>query len=342
MNQRKAKGRRASAKKRSTDPEQKQIARLFECACAEGRKEEEGMRRERQKCFPKPKPIKRDLSQINFQAQHWWREAKYWDENSENMSIEEEKAAMWYEAVRRRPKVQQAWLEGKFLFGDNGWQAFSTWVVLNLPLSWPELDPMSKRGIIEASYSPWSVPPEGFSTFPTDKAEQKKVSMQVLRLPEPNDPEAAQRFVEHARRFADSGFIIAAVDKKQNQAVRAACEAIEALPPTFRTVDLKQEMFHHLPPDISDADRQALAEKQRRGTLTDQDFDELWHKYIKPASSLNAPWNNTAEVRARVLHKRPRKGKLIEEKQFNFESICHQLEAFDNGTISDFVNVVRL
>jgi hypothetical protein len=285
---------------------------------------------------------KRELSQLKFTEQHWWREAKYWDEKSENVSIEEEKASMWYEATRRRPEVQQAWIEGKFSFGDNGWQHFTGWVVINLLRSWPELDPLTKNGIIKSSYSHWSVPPEGYSTFPTNKAEQRKVSAQVLHLPESNDPDAAQRFVEHARRFADAGFLIVAVDRKQNQAVRAACESIEVLPPTFRKADLKPVMFHHLPPDISEADRLALDEKQRHGTLTDQDFEELRRKYIKPTSNLHAPLIKTAEVQERVFHKRKKLGKLIEEKLFSFRDICRQLEAFDNGAVSDFVNAVRL
>ncbi len=284
---------------------------------------------------------KRNLSQITFL--HWWKDRAFVQRLTENqIPIEEQKAAVWYEAARRRPEVQKAWFEGKHLFGVNDWQNFTTWVLLNLPLSWPDLDPITKGGVIEASYSPWSLPPEGYSTFPTDKSEQKKVSMQVLRLPEPNDPVAAQRFVDRARLFADTGFLIVAVDKKQNQAVRAACEAIEALPPTFRKADLKQVMAHHLPPDISDADQQALEEKQRQGTLKPHDFDELWHKYIKPTNNPFAPWHQTATFQERVLHKRQRQGKFIEEKQFNFESICRQLEAFDNGTISDFVKAVRL
>lgn len=346
MNQHKSKARQAKAKTASADAEQKTLASLFDRALKQARAEtRRGAEAQRRKWLKlqnrKRKPVKRDLSQIKFP--HWWKDRAFIQRLRDNqIPIEEQKAAVWYEATRRRPEVQQAWLKWKFLFGENGWQNFTTWVVLNLPLSWPELDLNSKYGIIEASYSPLSVPPEGCSTFPTDKREQMKVAMQVLRLPESNDSDAAQRFVEHARLFADAGFLIVAVDKKQNQAIRAAFEAIEALPPTFRKPDLKELMFHHLPPDISDGDKQALEEKQRQGVLTHQDFDELWRKYIKPTSNLYAPWHTTARVQERVFHKRRRQGKLIEEKQFNFESICRRLEAFDNGCISTFVNSVRL
>jgi hypothetical protein len=284
----------------------------------------------------------RDLSQIRFS--HWWKDRAFIQRLTENqIPIEEQKAAVWYEAARRRQEVQQAWIKGEFLFNANGWQSFTGWVVNNLPKSWPELDDITKPGIIKSSYSPWSVPPEGFSTFPTDKGEQMKVAMQVLRLPEKFESfDGAKKFLEYARKFVDAGFEIVAVDKKQNQAVRAAFEAIEELPPTFRKADLKEIMFHHLPSDISDSDRQELAEKQKKGILTKQDLDELWSKYIKPTSNLHAAWSKTATVQERVFHKRQRNGKLIEGIQFNFENICHQLESFDNGTISDFINAVRL
>ena len=69
-----------------------------------------------------PEP-KRDLTQIRFP--HWWKERTFIQRLTENqISIEEQKAAVWYEAARRSTEVQKAWLEGKFLFGDNGWQAF--------------------------------------------------------------------------------------------------------------------------------------------------------------------------------------------------------------------------
>ncbi len=245
------------------------------------------------------KPVKRVQSQIKFS--HWWKDRDFIQRFTEGqIPIEEQKAAVWYEAARRHREVQRAWREGKFNFGDDGWQEFTIWVVLNLPRCWPELDRLTKQGIIEASYSPWSIPPEGYSTFPTDKEIQGKVSMQVLRLPEPNEPpDAAQRFVEHARRFEDAGFLIVAVDKKQNQAVRAAFEAIEELPPTFRKADVRQVIVDHLPTNISDADRQAWAEKKRQGTLTQQDFDELWRASTpNPRATLMLPGTRPPKSRS--------------------------------------------
>ena len=58
--------------------------------------------------------------------------------------------------------------------------------------------------------------------------------MQVLRLPPSDEPVAAQGFVKRARKFADAGFLIVAVDNKTAQSVRYACEAIADLPRSFR------------------------------------------------------------------------------------------------------------
>jgi len=301
------------------------------------------------KPVPKREAIGRALPQIRFSAQHWWQADKYRQKRSETgLTIEEEKAAMWYEAARRRPEVQQARLEGKFLFGANGWQNFTGWVVNNLPKPWPKLDVITKQGIIEASYGPWSIPPQGYSTFPeTVRAEQQNAAMQILRLPESSDAEAAQGFVEHARRFVDAGFIIVAVDKKQNQALRFAFEAIKTLPPTFRKADLKHVISHRFPPDTTDEERRQLEEKERQGTLRQEDFDKLWQKHLKPINNLHAQWHQIAQVEDHVLHKRTRIGRtpgerLIEEKPFNFTDICRQLEDFDSGRHSDFVSRVRL
>ncbi|HEY3862123.1 MAG TPA: hypothetical protein VGO59_09565 [Verrucomicrobiae bacterium] len=286
----------------------------------------------------------RNLSQLNFAAQHWWKDRAFIQRLAEgDISIEEQKAAVWYEAARRRPEVQQAWLEGQFSLMANGWQFFTNYVVNYLIQSWLDLDTIQKASLIHVSYGPWSVPPEGYSTFPTHQEQQRKVAVQVLKLPDKNDADAAQRFVEHARQFADNGFVIVAVDKKQKQAIRAACAAIEALPPTFRKADFEQYVVYGVPPNISQADEQELKQKEKEGTLTNQYMDELWRKYPPPpTNNLSAPWHKIAEGRERVLHKRARKGKAIEGKKFNFESICHELEAFDTGCVSDFVNAVRL
>jgi len=350
MKRRKRSRKRRPYSKPPAQRTRRKLDRIWEAAAAEGRREEEAQHQklvrdlEKQVKAAQANLPKRDPSQIQFGAQHWWREEKYLKKREESgISIEEEKASMWYEAARRRPEVQRAWVEGKFSFCANDWQFFTGYVVMYLPYPWPALSPLVKRGLIETSYSPWAVPPAGYSTFPeTSRAEQRKVSMQVFRLPQKDDPGAAQGFIERLRRFVDAGFLLVAVDKKQNQAVRAACEAIEALPRTFRKADLQTVGIDYLPPETSEAEKQAIEAKRKQSTLTREDFDRLWRKYVKPTSDLFAAWHTTGSVEQWILHKRKRGSELIEQKQFNFQAICRQLEAFDNGLISDFVNGVRL
>ena len=284
---------------------------------------------------------KRQLSEIKFT--HWWRKKR--GLTRAGMEIDEAKAAMIYEAMRRRPEVQQAWLEGKFMLRDNGWPNFVIFVVQNLPTPWIELDTMTKQTFIECIAGPWFVPPKGYSTFPeTNKAEQRKAALQVLRLPATDDPDEALAFVKHARLFEDAGFLVMAVDNKTRQSVRCAGQAIEALSRSFRKADMKEVIVHKLPRNISAADSEKMERKQRQGNLTQKDFDKVWAKYRQPTSSLNAEWHVTAEVRQLITDKRQRKGGLIESKRFDFLRICRELEDFDagKGLHSGFVQSIRL
>jgi hypothetical protein len=240
--------------KKSKVPTQRQFNRLFQSALAESRrkdaKEQAKLFRQNQKEMNllrrKKKQIKRDLSQIKFP--HWWKDSAFIQRLAEDkIPLEEQKAAVWYEAARRRHEVQEAWVKGQFLFGANGWQNFTGWVVENLPKSWPELDGITKGGLIKSSYSPWSVPPAGYSTFPSDEAEQIKVSMQVLHLPEAFENfDHAKRHLEYVRKFVDAGFKIVAVDNKTKQGIRYACKAIEALKRSVRKADVKKVILRDL------------------------------------------------------------------------------------------------
>ena len=295
----------------------------------------------------KYRPLTRHLSLLNFV--HWWAEPAFKERAKKlmyaGMSIEKAKAALWYEAARRRPEVQQAWLKGEFSLTANGWQQFTGLVKLNLPLPWPELDCETMTGLVRASYSPLAVPPAGYSIFPeTHRSEQQRVSMHVLRLPiENNDGAGAKGFVELARRFEDAGFLILAVDKKSNQAVRYAFEAIQKLPPTFRKADVYLELVHFLPSGISRRDKRIVDQKFSRGTLTEHHLGKVWEKYHKPPAAGSAPSDyRITTVQRCVIHKTRQGKKLVEEKKFKFDDICRQLEAHDAGQPSDFVGRVRL
>lgn len=320
------------------------------------------------------KQTKRDLSQINFSSQHWWKQQPWKEQftNSAKTSIDVQKAALIYEAMRRRQEVQQAWLDGKCLFVVSGFQDFTVWVINNLPLSWPELDEITQGGIIQSMHSPWFIPPRGYSTFPENperapgklkgekrrqwEAETKerrkvaakrcqKAALQVLHLPEASESsDRLKAFVEHAQKFLDAGFVIVAVDNKTKQGIRYACEAIEALPRSIRKADLKLERVAYLPSNISDSDKKEMEEKHRQRTFTKQDLDEIWRKYASPTSDPHAPWHKVEGVHSVALHKRERGGNLVEEKLFHFENLCRDLERMDSGRSpkGDFVQRLRL
>lgn len=321
----------------------------------------------------------RDLSKIEFRSQHWWGDGRIFrpyrkgGKIQRKMHVHEAKAALIYEAYRRRPEVQQAWREGKFGFEANGWQHFTGYVINYLPLSWPELKdlhPIVTNGVIDTMLCPWFVPPLGYSTFPHKSTPEKceEATIQELRrLPGPNEP--APNFIEYLRRFEDAGFIFVAIDHKSSQRDKYALNALRKLladlPPTFRKQDLRTLVQHYLPSNISESDRQALEEKERQGTLTEQDCDEVRSKYRKPNYNLNAPWTATATYYAVPAGKR--KGArptrkyaasfsfsqmfkckcnpvLLEEKRFDFPKLFAELADLDDGKIqqSDFVQRVRL
>lgn len=322
-----------------------------------------------------------DLSKIEFRSQHWWGDGRIFrpyrkgGKIQRKMHVHEAKAALIYEAYRRRPEVQQAWLEGKLGCKANGWQHFTAWVVQYLPLSWPELKdlhPIVTDGVIDTMLCPWFMPPLGYSTFPDKSMPEKCEEATIMKLPrldERNDPVSAQNFVEYLKRFEDAGFIFVAIDHKSSQRDKYALNALRKLladlPPTFRKQDLRTLVQHHLPSNISKSDRQALEEKERQGTLTEQDCDEVRSKYRKPNYNLNAPWTATATYYAVPTGKR--KGArptrkyaaafsfsqmfkfkcnpvLLEEKRFDFPKLFAELADLDDGKIqqSDFVQRVRL
>jgi hypothetical protein len=263
------------------------------------------------------------------------------------------KAALIYEAMRRRPEVHQAWLDGKFLFGSKDRQALTSWVVNYLPLSWQELKdlyPIAADGVIKAMLSPWFVPPTGYSTFPDKSTPEQceKITAKVLRLPEKNDPDQALAFLKRLRDFADAGFIISVIDHKTSQsdayALRALKKTLAKLPHTSRKADLLRVTEFHLPEDTTAEEKELLREKERQGTLTRQDIDELWKKHPKPTTDLNAPRIVTESVYTVPMGKRKRGESFAEEKRFDFLKLFAEIADLDNGKIpkSDFVERIRL
>jgi len=302
----------------------------------------------------------RDVSRIDFRSQHWWGDAEIFKRHTKpggtfgrDMEIEEAKAALIYEGMRRRPEIQQAWREGKFSFGANNWQYLTGWAVNYLPLSWLELKdlyPMAAAGFAEAVLSPHFVPPIGYSTFPGKSAPEQceEVCANLLRLPEKDDPDEALAFVKRVRRFADSGFVLVAVDHKTKQsdayALRALKKILAKSPRTFRKADLRLHIQFHLPEDTTEDEKQLLRDKEQQGILTPKDFDELWKKHLKPNSDPFAPWTVTETVSTVPIGKRKRGKSVAEEKRLDFPKLFAEVADLDNGKIpkSDFVERVRL
>ena len=317
----------------------------------------------------KRKPTTRDLSQINFQSQHWWKGQL----NERTMSIAEEKAALIYEGLRRREEVQRAWLEHK---GANGWQQFVVVVVQQLHQSWNELEPSMRTTLVHCIQSPHFIPPMGYSTFPdktSGREKQQRASFQILRVPEIDEPHAVKAFLRRARQFADTGFTLVAVDTKKSERVRYAFEAIAGLPQTYRKADLVHIAYAHLPSGLPKAERDTLEKKRQDGTLTYSDLDEAWSKHevrqhckqsgrkrasgetphaveveeeeqSSEAESSDGWQTVVSPFQTKVLGKRLARNMLMEEKLFDAKQLYRDFERIDLGLIprSSFVQRLRL
>ena len=317
--------------------------------------------KKRDKTIRQTKSRRRDLSQIRFKDQHWWKQQPWREQftNAEKTPVDIQKAAMIYEGMRRMPEVQQAWLEGKSLPGGN--RNFTDIVLKYLPLSWVELEEQSQEGIARAIQLPLFNPPKGYSTFPDNSSPEKcrRAAMQVLQLPKSSEgPEAAKSFVEHAQKFADAGFLVVAVDNKTNQSIRYAFNALKSLPRSLREPDRGEERTAILPANISNEDLREVERKFRQGTFTESGLEKLHRKYPAPGAYSKrvgeqvmeqavgriSPWVARAGVRPAAMNKRRRGANVVEEKLFNFGEICRDFERVDLGHVptSDFIQRIRL
>lgn len=340
--------RKAKARKKTAKTAAAAQARIFDRAqkrvSADARREAESKRREWQKLFPKRKPVKRDLSQIKFVSQHWWKERHRAKCTRAGLPEDDAKAAIIYEATRRRSEVQQAWLNGQSDFGPNGWQPFVRVVIRNLPRCWVELDKETQEWLVAETHRHLFLPPVGYSTFPHKPPEKReRASWKELTPPKINKSNA-NLFLTHLQNFEQEGFIIVAIDNKTNQSVKSALAALrkelKRRLRSSRQTDIGRELLYHLPKGVSDAEREAVNEKVRQRTLTKQHICALWDKY---PSSPFASWDTIAESR-RYPKKRKRGKALISLKRFDYKKLFVELEDLDNGKIpqSEFVTDQRL
>ena len=352
---------------------EKQLDRAWEEALAKDRREmakelAEQQRQLRQICgsveAKRGKLSKRDLSQINFQGQHWWGNGHIFQPRTakdgtfqRKIAVDEAKAALIYEAMRRRPEVRQAWVEGKFGIGADGWQNFVGFVVMNLPKSWVELEEVTRRTLLKTVLSPFFIPPRGYSTFPDKSAPEKcrQAAMCIFRVPPSDDAGLAVAFVKCARKLADAGFLIVAVDNKTKQSIHYALQAIEVEPRSYRSNELlevripqlsqeeqaERDRFWEQWPAMKqkfDAEREASCIK-----LSKEDEERITELFVNSVL-IGGHVNPREVVTHMVTNKRMRKGHVVESRTFSFVKICREFEDLDSGKISqsDFVGRLRL
>jgi hypothetical protein len=309
-------------------------------------------------------------SDINFT--HWWNDPSCRTMERATLEQDEAKAAAIYEGMRRRPEVQKAWLDGLSLFEDNGWQPFVGYVVSHLPLTWMELDSITKRGLVEEMLNPLFNPPRGYSTFPHDLPQRRtkenptelrklseerweRATLHSFNVPEidtqgPCDESArnALEFVRKLRRFVDAGFLIVGINQTSKQsssyALKCLTKKLATSPPSFRKADLKGLQTIHLPEKISKADEERVQQKAKRGSFSEKDAQDLWDKYTEPTNELGSAWHKTSSVNVVPANKRKRKETLVAEKIFALFPILEQFVQLDTGRIkeSDFVSRLRL
>lgn len=309
--------------------------------------------------IPAKKLTKRNILEIDFQAQHWWgdgrifRRFKKGGQIQRQMNVDEAKAALIYEAMRRHPDVQQAWINCDSASLTDGWQEFASLTANYLPYSWDMLEFITKETFLDLMHSPWFVPPKGYSTFP-DKSkvlECEKATLQKI----PQLPAASyslKPFVDYLRRFEEAGFIFVAIDHKSRHrdsyAINALRKLLAHLPPTCRKQDIELHLEHHLPPGIFDAEKLTLEEKQRNGAIKQKDLEDFYDKYTKPTRGLMIPWHEVATIREKQSGKRTRRTKkssaLVDEMRFDFPKLFAELADLDNGKRenSDFIARLRL
>ncbi len=259
---------------------------------------------------------KQNLSPANFE--HWWKGKPGAASTRWGLSLNEAKAAVIYEGMRRHCAVRKAWQEGK---PCGQWQTFVQYVVNNLPLTWVKLNDRAKSALIGAMHSKFFKPPIGYSTFPDESSPEncERETIQRLRVPQTDDPAAMQSFVDQIRRLEKIGFVIVAVDHKSPRrdayGLRALKKLLDRLPPTHVQADLRTEL-----------------QIVRQRNLA---------KRTKPFGS---DWQNVATITEGLIAKRKREKHLIEEKIFGFYTILGELEQLDKGEIqqSDFVQRLQL
>ena len=291
-----------------------------------------------------PKCPQRNCSQI--QITHWWYEdtKKRTFPASQELSLDEQKAALLYEAVRRHPAVRKCWLEGHASHTATarlGWQPFIAKVLDTMRTPWNELcDECIDKGTGQRHATldrafflneyPHLIPPRGYSFFPEivkrkgnsalDASHKRamKAAARTLRVPD-SDAQAHVHscYLKMLRGLQNEGFTILAIDTKTKEARREAIALIQELPQTHRARDITVQL--------------GVKRDSRGRPIGGEEPGK--YKLLNPLC-----------LEKIVAKRRRGKGILVDEKLWDFEAICGELTDLDAGKIqkSDFVERIIL
>lgn len=327
-------------------------------------------RKTRKKAKAKPA---RSLSEINYSP--WWRTHQVWNDATA-MSPDEQKAAVFYEAYRRVPKIQDAWLKG--IRGTEaiwrfGWQIYVANVVQFLPKTWLELG-WAKNVFLQ--YLPEMLPPVGYSVYPAkpefkDKDGNKKkkkdltpdelktlkdyderrrklaVKFPVVPLMNPlmNEQDALP-FLKQITKLSDAGFVLVAIDNKTREAFNYGIQLLQQYfedRRLFRTADTYYEFPKETLPVPSADDDSA------RGYTLDKisKMSKVQRDALGAAFAQQADADAIHAICYSIGKRRKKRGKgqadlIVEQRIFEFQKLCKGLESFDKtGTPSDLMKLLR-
>jgi hypothetical protein len=284
--------------------------------------------------------VERSLSDINYKW--WWRKHPSWSEVGA-LSLDEQKAAVFYEAFRRCQELKDAWLKGisgPKAMVDFGWQMFTATVLGNLPQTWIQL-PLSLRKAITTQQLPDMLPPVGYSVWPSEP-----FFFDPQAIPPKDDFETQEEYDEHWR---------AETLEQYHERCRNLAAKIIVLPPMDDASDDSSSFLKDLHKrEANGFVLVAIDNKSHEAFNYAVQFLQRRFKSRRSYRAADIFWRwpeNTdrgcivAEVKA--IGKRVKKNKdgqtvILEDKVFNFRELCKELEGYDKtGTPSDLMKRLR-
>ena len=273
------------------------------------------------------------------------------------MPLDEQKAAVFYEAYRRVLEIRNAWLEG--IRGPEaiwrfGWQMFVAGVVQYLPRTWLELG--SAKNVF-LQYLPEMLSPVGYSVYPAkpefkDKDGNKKkkkdltpdelkalkdyderrrklaVKFPVIPSVNPSlNEQSASPFLKELTKLSDAGFVLVAIDNKTSEAFKYGIQLLQRYfkgKRSFRTADINYKFPEEAPAVPSLNDDYVLGYTwDKISKMSKAQRDALGVAMAQKADA------DAIHAEARVIGKRRKQHEVRAEKVFEFQEFCKELERFD-------------